>query len=191
MSGEGARFEAWLQRRRGRREPLLEAELLTVVDAYDTAKQGRTLKPEELQLIADAASDSRALLWQNAVAFMGVLSEQWPEANAAILAMAQSRKAHVRFNALCCLGESTPFSTVEQVLKSGLRDKSARVRGKAADRMGQLRKLEFVPELTAALTNERDPKARSTMEFELRLLRDGYILEPAQGGGFRVTVHTD
>ena len=108
--------------------------------------------------------------------------------NAAILAMSQSSKAHIRFNAILCLGKSTPSDIVEKVLKTGLLDKSSRVRIKAADWIGRLRKTEFVPELTAALAIERNAKARATIEFSLRLLRDGYILKSAPGGRHNITV---
>ena len=97
----------------------------------------------------------------------------------------------MRFNSILCLGKSTPATTVERVLKSGLLDKSSRVRGKAADWILRLRKTEFVPELAMAHSSEPDAKVRSGMEFSLRLLRDGYILGPAQSGIYQLTVFRD
>jgi hypothetical protein len=73
------------------------------------------------------------------------------------------------------LGKETPSDIVDEILKASLKDKRARVRRKAADWAGTLRNKRLVSDLEAALSIEKDKKARSTMEFELRLLRDGYI----------------
>jgi hypothetical protein len=164
---------------------------MAAVDALDVVQQTDELHPKLLRPILDAVSSSRRPLYENTCEFMRILSAKWPEANDGILAMSQSTKAHVRFNAILCLGKSTPATTVERVLKSGLLDKSSRVRRKAADWIGRLRKRELLHEWAVALSSERDAKVRSTMDFELRLLRDGYILKPAQGGRFRVTVRTE
>ena len=173
------------------RYPELEVPLVAAIDAFDVILSANELAPHQLRPIVDAVSSSRRPLYENASGFMKTLSAKWPEVNAAILAMSRSSKAHVRFNAILCLGNSTPADIIEKVLKSGLLDKSSRVRGKAADWIGRLRRRELVGELAAALSVEHDQKARSTIEFELRLLRDGYILEPEKDGGYRVTVHTD
>ena len=182
------RLQPWVGNYLHPRYPELEAPLMAAVDAFDAVQQTGKLTPESLRPIVDAVSSPRTPLYENACGFMQTLSAKWPEVNAAILAMSQSSKAHIRFNAILCLGNSTPSDIVEKVLKSGLLDKSSRVRIKAADWIGRLRKAEFVPELTAALAIEQNAEARSTIEFELRLLRDGYILKPASGGGYNVTV---
>jgi hypothetical protein len=185
------RFQPWIENSLRPRFPELEAPLMAAIDAFDAVQQTGKLPPESLRPIVDAVSSPRTLLYENACGFMRTLSAEWPEVNAAILAMSQSSKAHIRFNAILCLGKSTPSDIVEKVLKSGLLDKSSRVRIKAADWIGRLRKAEFVPELTAALSIEQNVEARSTIEFELRLLRDGYILEPASGGSYDITVYIE
>src|SRR6478735_4143963 len=90
-------YAAWFERRRGPRDLNAEADLLAVADAYDEAMQSGTLSPERLQRVVKGASDSRALLWNNATDLLMNLSGKWPAAADAIAMMFQSRKAHVRF----------------------------------------------------------------------------------------------
>lgn len=191
MQKQRDKFEPWVEKALRPRYPELETPLMAAVDAFDVVQQTGKLIPELLRPIVDAVCSSRRPLYENACEFMRTLSSRWPEANVAILDMSQSNKAHVRFNAILCLGGSSPPDTAKTILRRGLLDKSSRVRRKAADWIGRLRKTELISELTAALATESDSKARATMEFELRLLRDGYILEPEGGGRFRMTVHMD
>lgn len=190
MERKRPRFEAWLQGRRGPREPELERALLAAVDAFDVVNETGKLQDEELRLILDAASSSRALLWMNVVDLLGKLSEQWPAAAEAVMDMSRSPKAHVRFNALCCLKTGTPNAVVNTVLKAGLVDRSSRVRWKAADRTEGLEKINLIPELTAAFEVEQNAKTRNSIEHHLLLLRDGYIVEQEPDGGFQVTART-
>jgi hypothetical protein len=190
IQNQGDKFRPWVEETLRPRFPELEAPLMAAVDAFDATQNSGQLLPERLLPILDAVSSPRRPLYENTCDFMRTLSARWPEANAAILTMSHSSKAHVRFNAILCLGKGTPATTVKTVLKAGLVDKSSRVRSKAADWIGRLRNVELVPELGAALATEQDPKTRSTMEFQLRLLRDGYILEPRPDGVYCVTVHT-
>jgi hypothetical protein len=185
------RFQPWVEKSLRPRFPELEAPLMAAVDAFDLVQRTDELLPQRLRPILDAVSSSRRGLYENTCEFMQILSAKWPEANEAIVAMSQSTKAHVRFNAILCLGDSTPGTTVERILKSGLLDKSSRVRRKAADWICRLRKTEFVPELAIAQSSEPDAKVRSGMEFSLRLLRDGYILRPGESGFYELTVLRD
>jgi hypothetical protein len=163
---------------------------MAAVDAFDAVQRSGKLLPAQLRTLVDTVSSPRRPLYENACDFMRVLSLKWPEVTAAIRTMSRSTKAHVRFNAILCLGSKTDEGVIDVVLKSALGDKSARVRAKAADWIGRLRRKELVPELAGALAAERNVAARATMEFELRLLRDGYILDPAKSGGYNLTVHT-
>jgi hypothetical protein len=85
----------------------------------------------------------------NAVDFLGLLTETWPQAAETVLTMSKNSKAHVRFNAICCLKPGTTQTVVNTVLKSGLADKSSRVRWKAAEKTEQLEMVNLLPELTA------------------------------------------
>jgi hypothetical protein len=185
------KFVPWVERYLRPRYPELVAPLMAAVDAFDAIQDRGELSQGNLGILVEAACSSRRPLYENVCGFMAHLTARWPEATAAILQMSKSPKAQIRFNAILCLGRDTPSDVVDAILKGGLRDKSARVRSKAADWAGRLRNKRLVTELGAALTAEKNRRARSTIEFELRLLRDGYILEKTEDGWFRVTVHTD
>ena len=118
------------------------------------------------------------------------LSGQFTEVQEAIETMARDPHSHVRFNAILCIGASTPASMSMQLLRQCLHDKSARVRGKAADWIGRMRLRELVPDLEEASRNETHVEAKDTINFELRLLRDGYILARQSDGTFSVTART-
>src|SRR5262245_6765167 len=130
----------------------------------------------------------RGLVWNNATTLLKLLGERFDDAALSILEMSKNPKAHARFCALCCLGEKTNGDIVRTVIKAGVRDKSAKVRWKAVERARDLQLIELVPEITAALNTEKHGKTRSTIEFELRLLRDGYILEPENQNRYLLTV---
>ena len=183
-----ADYEKWFKERLGPRDPVHEAALLAVADAYDEVLRSGRLSKQQLRTIVDGASNNRKLVWTGSTTLLKRLSEQFAEAAAAILEMSQHRQAHVRFNALCCLGKNTPADTVHAVIRAGLIDKSSRVRWKATDRAHSLQTVELVPEITAALKAEKHDKTRATIEFELRLLRDGFIVELGDDGQFDVTV---
>jgi hypothetical protein len=180
-------YAAWLERRRAPRDPEAEADLLAVADAYDAAMQSGTLSPEQLQRVIDGASDSRALLWNNATDLLKKLSGTWPAAADAMVTMFRSRKAHVRFATLCSLGRETPVTVTDALLKAGIRDKSSRVRWKAVDRANILERRNLVADIAAALAVEPDDKARRSMELDLRMLRDGHWVRPHSHGWSSVT----
>jgi hypothetical protein len=69
-------------------------------------------------------------------------------------------------------------------------DKIARVRKKAVDWICRRRMKQLVPELETAFENEKSAKDKKTIEFYLRLLRDGYILKEEADGGYWVTAHS-
>lgn len=127
------------------------------------------------------------MLWNNATDLLMKLSGRWPAAADAIATMFSSTQAHVRFAALCSLGSQTPVAVTDTLLKAGLRDKSSRVRWKAADRADRLERRNLVPEITAALAVESDDKARRSIELDLRMLRDGYWVKPESPGRSAVT----
>jgi hypothetical protein len=165
-----------------------EATLLQVAAAYDAVQHSGRLTKGQLQKIVNGASSKKMLVWSNSVDLLNHISVQFGEAADAVIEMSKSKQAHVRFNALCSLGRNTPTAVVDAVIRSGLVDKSSRVRWKAADRAHQLKRIQLVPELTAAIQVERDAKTRSAMAFDLSLLRDGFILKKADSGNFDLTV---
>jgi hypothetical protein len=183
-------YESWLRDYLQKRQPDLVPPLLAAIDAYDTIQEENRLDAGLLAPIVAAASSSRRPLYENVTEFLGKLTTEYALARQSVETMAVDSRSHVRFNAILCLTKTTPLDFTLRIIRQGLRDKSATVRGKAADWTGRLRLRQVVPDLEAAFAVEKNTKARETIEFELRLLRDGYILEQEENGTFCVTAFT-
>jgi hypothetical protein len=167
-------------------EPVMRAAL----DAFDAIQAEGKVTQRLLEPIVQAASDSRKMLFEIPVDFLDQLTGSYGEAREAVATMAVDKRSHTRFNAIMCIGKAAPKSFKLELLRQGLRDKSSKVRLKAADWAGRQRLRELVPDLEDALAAEDNDKARATIEFELRLLRDGYILVTERDGTVRVTAFT-
>ena len=146
------------------------------------------ISAEQLQVIVGAVSSPRARTWENCCTLLMWASEHWPEAADAILEMMRSQKAHVRFAALCSLGSKTPQVVVDQALRNGLADRSSRVRWKAADQANALSCRHLIPDITTALSSEKNPQTKSSIAFSLGFLRDGYVIKPVENGKFSIAV---
>jgi hypothetical protein len=190
MTSAREKYEPWLRDFLRKRYPELESPLRAAIEAFDSIEQRQQIDGELLRPIVEAASSSRRPLSENATSLLGKLTERYGEARDAVAKMSKNTRSHVRFNAILCLCKSTPLLFSLDLIRRGLRDTSARVRAKAADWAGRLRAQEVVLDLEQALAQETIESARSTIEFELKLLRDGYILEPDQDDGFQVTTHS-
>lgn len=175
-----------LREKRPQDEPVMRA----AIEAFDAIQAGGKVTQLLLEPIVQAASDSRKMLFQIPVNFLQQLTGRHEEAREAVSRMAVAKRSHTRFNAIMCIGKAAPLSFKLELLRQGLRDKSSSVRLKAADWAGRQRLRELVPELVQALAAEVNDKARKAIEFNLLLLRDGYILETVKDGTVRVTAFT-
>jgi hypothetical protein len=137
----------------------------------------------------EAASDKRAAVYEIGSSILGDLATIDDRALGAVKEMSRSRLAHIRHNAVLCIAEETPKDVARNVMRELLADKSSRVRSKAADWSGRMRARELLPDLAQALLSETNTETRKIMSNELRLLRDGYVAEPA-GDGTAITVCT-
>ena len=183
------RYDSYL-RELGETHPQDAPVMRAAIDAFDAIQAGDRVTQRLLEPIVKAASDSRKTLFDIPVGFLDQLTGAHDEARQAVSEMAENKRSFTRFNAITCIGKSAPKSFKLDLLRQGLRDKSSRVRAKAADWAGRHRLKELVPELEQALAAEKNDKARATIEFELRLLRDGYILKTGKDGTVWVTAHS-
>jgi hypothetical protein len=182
------RLEVWIQESLRPCHPNLEQPLRAAIQAFDTIQERKRISPELLDVIVDAASSSSIPLYETVTGLLSELTGLFVEAQDALLAMANHSCRQVRFNAILCIGESTPRSLSVQILRQGLYDRSAKVRVKAADCIGRMRLRELIPDLEEASRVETNAKAKATMEFELKLLLDGYILERNSDSTLDLTV---
>jgi hypothetical protein len=185
-----ALYRTWLRDYLQKRQPDLVPQMLAAINAYDRILDKKRLDAKSLAPIVEAASSSRRPLYENATEFLAGLTADYALARESVEGMAANSRNHVRFNAILCLNEATPLDFTLRIIRQGLQDKSANVRGKAADWAGRLRLRQVVSDLEAAFAVEKNKEARETIEFELRLLRDGYILERDEEGMLQVTAFT-
>jgi hypothetical protein len=77
---------------------------------------------------------------------------------------------------------------IDEVLRSGLADRSARVRWKAADQASFLNQRQLIPEVAMAVEREVNLSAKFSMTFSLHFLKDGFLVRRNEDGSYRVSV---
>lgn len=147
------------------------------------------ITPPLLAPLVEAVATTRRCLLECAACFLSELTGRYEAACDAVARMARDTRSEVRLGAILCLGKRTPRPLVLAVVQQGLRDTSARVRRKAADWAVRLRLHELLPDLQSAARREGDEKAARVMDFALKLLREGRLIEPQPGGTFAVVAY--
>lgn len=165
-----------------------EQVLLAVADAFDAAMIDGDMTEDRLRVIVQAVSSPKVAIWESCCGILGAASERWPNAAEAILQISRQSHAHVRFNAICSLTEKTPAHVVNEVLKNGLSDRSARVRWKAADQACSLNQHRLIPDIAKAVNCEVNPKAKSSINFSLHFLRDGFLVRRNEDGSYNISI---
>jgi len=176
-------FDAYLRNR----FPEL-AEVLSSAEARRHAPPDDLVTAELLAPVVAAASDARVSVARNAAWVLWVLTGFFTAAQEAVARMAQDPRAHVRHHAMVSVGKLAPLPLKLEVLGRGLRDRSARVREKAADRARASYVREITPELESAAARERNAAIKRRLERVLGLLRDGYFVSPARGAEVEVVI---
>ena len=168
--------ERWIQQYL-KRFPELVKEFRACLNGYEKIQSNHRIDNKSLKAIFHAASSSRIPLSFTATCFLSELSTHYAEVREAILKMSDDNHWYVRLSALLSLGRGTPRNFVLVLLKKALQDRSSRVRGLAASRAYSLRVLKIIPDIENQLAREHHPDAKFSMDFHLRLLRDGYFLQ--------------
>lgn len=150
------------------KRPDLEVPLL---DTFDALKSGKPLSDATLAALVEAASDRHTTVYQVATEFLGEVAESDENALKMIQDMAVSPHAHVRHNALLSLTEKTPSQVCLGIIRGGLKDKSSRVRRKAADWAIRLPLKSAAPDIANALLTESHSETAQVMRAALRVLQ--------------------
>ena len=141
-------------------------------------------------MLTTAADNPHRLVWNCAVDLLSKSLREWPEVADTIAGMLRSRQVTSRFSAMCCVKEYMPSVTADTMIRAGLEDKSSQVRWKAGEAADRLRKTDLIPLLTRVVAQEKPGRSRRSLEHSLRLLRDGYILDPSADGTFSLWINT-
>ena len=144
-------------------EPLLQA--------FDAVKSPAALPDKSYQGLLSAASDKSAHVYQIATEFLGEFGVQNELALNEIRRMSESPLAHVRHNAILCLSDKTPRSESVEIICKKLRDRSSRVRTKAADWAVRLSLRQVAPNIEQAIRTEKNSAALATMSHALDRLK--------------------
>jgi hypothetical protein len=189
MPYDRARIDTWIATDLKARYPELVKPMRGALDAYDRIVRKGRIVPRDLRPILDCACSARIPLVEEVSILLARLTARYLEARNAVADMCNDKRSHVRRNAIVCLGRRTPRRFVAQILRKSLADKSASVRSKAADWALRLDLSVLVPDLEVALTKESHRDTHTTIDFSIRLLRDGYVLDkPCADGAMSITV---
>jgi hypothetical protein len=89
-------------------------------------------------------------------------------------------------NALVALPSQRKSPLHDEILSAALRDRSARIRALAADKIMMCGLRGLLPALEEAIAREAKPELRATLAWERDLLRDGFCI--VDTGNRRVNV---
>ncbi len=147
------------------------------LDAFERLEKTQNISAEEIRPIVAAAKCRFRQVWDIAADLLTLLSNKHSSAQDAMREMLQSKKVGERFQVIAALNSRVPKSLALELIRKALKDTGNRVREKAAERADDLKFLQLLPELEQALSVEKHPNAKSALEFNISMLRDGYLVE--------------
>jgi hypothetical protein len=179
--------ESWVREYLEPRYPELVAPYREAESIRDDAIESGVLPEDALSLLLVSARSSRTPLGENASAMLGQLADRFASARQTIRQMSGDKKAHVRVNALVALHTHAISDLHEEILSAAVRDRSAKIRALAADKIMTFGLRALLPQLEEAIAAEAKPELRAPLEWERDLLRDGFQVKDNGDGSVRVT----
>ena len=178
---------SWIKEYLEPRYPELVAPYRAAEHIHDAALKSGVLSEDGLAIILDSAKSSRTPLGENVAAMLGEIADRFDTVREAIRQLAKDPKVHVRVNALVALESLSVSQLQQEILAAALRDRSARVRGLAADKIMSFGLRPLLPALEDAIASEAKPGLRCVLEWERDLLRDGFRTAAKEDGTVWVT----
>ena len=170
-------FDSWIRDYLEPRYPELVAPYREAETIRDAALETGHLSEGSVSLLLISARSRRTPLDENVSGMLRTLADQFPLARSAVREMFRDQAMHVRINALVALHSMQKSALHHEILSVALRDKSARIRALAADKIMSLGLRGLLPELEEAIGREVKPELRATLEWERDLLRDGFRID--------------
>jgi hypothetical protein len=159
---------------------------LQAIDAFDRLADSGLLDDTSLRHVIAAATCPASAVWGVGCDLLFVLAKTHPTARDAIRTILASKQMSPRWQIIASVHgryrTELPYEFILEVLRTGLADKSAKVRRFAIDRGASAELLDLLPDLLALRSNEQDAKVLDSLAFYIPLLRDGYRLEPPSPG---------
>jgi hypothetical protein len=164
---------------------------LGAIDAFESCQSKKDIATSDLEPLVAAGSSPYKLLCETGCNLLCKLATTNRQAQECLLRMAQSKSMIARLHAVAYLHANLPEVLRVEILGLGIRDRSAKVRGMAVDRVGQFNFLSFLPQLEEMQKAETEEFVLRQLAFNIPLLRDGYLLEPyADGSGYSLIVRS-
>jgi HEAT repeat protein len=148
-------------------QPEIVLNLLKAVELIAIQRQPDTTVVNDVVL---GVSSHRVPVYETASYVLGDLAVYSSEALQALIELSHSTDSGVRHNALLCLTNEMSQEVVHEMLIRGLRDRSSRVRRKAADWAGRLGCHAVLPAMQEALKVEKKAETRDVMIAETQRL---------------------
>ena len=167
----------------------LEPKLKDALTAYDAIATDPDASAESIAPLVRAALDPHVAIHEHGTELLALLTADHEAARVAVAKMSGQSNWQYRFNALLCLGTSTPKDYATALVRRLLADPISRVRGKAAEQALHLGLASLTETIGTATDSETSDTALHAFEFSRDLMRDGYTVKPA-AGGFWITVWT-
>jgi hypothetical protein len=146
--------------------------------AFEESRRGNVAAVDTL---VAAIRDSRGLLYDLSYKLLACLAREAEVGRIAIADLAESKRARDRWSALVCVSVGG-FEGGDAIVRALARDKSVRVRRKAADAALLARARSTVNALRRARREEADPEAQRAQDLAIALLTDGYLVRNDQHG---------
>ncbi|MEA3099475.1 MAG: hypothetical protein QOF74_3715 [Caballeronia mineralivorans] len=182
--------ESWIKEYLEPRYPELVAPYREAERIREAALKSGHLSESSLSLLLESARSARTPLGENVSGMLGSLADRFPLVRDAVRMMARDKKAHVRINALVALDSQQKSPLNDEILSGALRDRSARIRALAADKIMTFGLRYLLSELEEAIAREAKPELRATLAWERDLLRDGFRIVDTGDGRVNVTCRT-
>lgn len=182
--------ESWIKGYLEPRYPELVAPYRQAERIREAALRSGQLSESSLSVLLGSAESARTPLGENVSGMLGSLADRFPLVRDAIRAMARDKRAHVRINALVALESHEKSPLHDEILSTALRDRSAKIRALAADKIMGFGLRRLLPELEDAIAREAKPELQGALVWERDLLRDGFRIVDTHNGRVNVTCRT-
>jgi hypothetical protein len=141
-------------------EPVLASRILEAISALSSHLPVTDLA---LQDVTQAATHRSTQINLTATYVLSAIAEHDARGMQAVMSLFNSSKSEVRLSALVCLSRDTPRAETSELLQLGLKDRSSRIRLKAAEFIAWLQFRDLLTNVQEALMSETNNSAREVM----------------------------
>ncbi len=162
--------------------------IFAAMDSFEALKGKKEIARDQLETVVAATRCPWLAVWDIGGRLLAELAEKHPAAQEAFRELMTSPKANERFQVIWSLSGRLPGSLLQELLGQALTDRSKRVRLTAAYFCDVLQQRELVPGMLRQAEVEPEADVKRKLEFHAAMMRDGYLVEPKEGGGLTLLI---